>query len=265
MISKLFKKNSKSPKLSSSFTPTPIIEVKTLSFKHDSLHVLKDVSFTINRGDFVAIMGPNGAGKSTLIKILVKLLEFKNFKKHISISGKIAYIPQKFNQDSQFPTTVKELLALECCKCDHRNKVVQSLRLEGLEHKQFKHLSGGQQQRVFVALALLNNPEILILDEPTVGVDSNTQEEFYKLLHELNTHNNLTILLITHDTSMVSNYVTRILCIGNKTIIEEPIKASLEENKIHSVIDKIYPKSFQKVKHDHSCSHGHSHKHHHHH
>lgn len=235
-------------KLKSKINSKPLrtqIEVSDLSYTYSSQTILQNVSFSINKGDFVAIMGPNGAGKSTLIKILVGLLEIKNFKKHISINGKIAYIPQKFNQDAQFPTTVKELLALECCKCEHRNKVVSSLRLSKLEDKQFKDLSGGQQQRVFVALALLSNPDILILDEPTVGIDSNTQEEFYKLLHELNTKKKLTILLVTHDTSMISNYVTRTLCVGNKTLIEDT------QDSQSSHLHRVYPESFHKMHHHH--------------
>ena len=220
----------------------PQIIVNNLSYSYssnsNSNSILKNVSFEVFEGDFVAIMGPNGVGKSTLIKILTNLISIKQRQKHITIKGKVAYIPQKFNQDPQFPISVKELLALECCKCSHRNQILKSLRIQSLENKQFRDLSGGQQQRVFVALSLLSNPDILVLDEPTIGVDSNTQEEFYKLLHKLNVEQNLTILLVTHDTSMVSEYVSKVLCVGNKTIIED----SIENANKH--INETYPQSF---------------------
>ncbi|MFP4402715.1 MAG: metal ABC transporter ATP-binding protein [Candidatus Nanoarchaeia archaeon] len=229
---------------------SPLISVKNLNFNYSSQPLLRDVSFEIFKGDFVAILGPNGAGKSTLIKLIVKLIETKESKKHITVNGKIAYIPQKFNQDPNFPTTVRELLDLECCACKNRAQIINSLNIENLINQQFKNLSGGQQQRVFVALSLLSEPDILILDEPTIGVDSNTQEEFYKLLNGLNTKQQLTIILITHDTSMVSSYITRVFCIGNHTLIEENLNTSSKHSS-------VYAKSFEKLHHNHSHHHHH--------
>lgn len=197
-----------------------IIDVKNLSFSYSKTNpIFHNANFQIHSGELVAVIGPNGAGKSTLVKILSKLIPKQNG--NINIFGKLSYIPQKFNQDTNFPAKVSELLDLECCGCNLRNQVSESLNIKNLENKQFKDLSGGQQQRVLISISLLSNPEILILDEPTVGIDRQTQEEFYKLLKTLNKERNLTIIFVTHDTGMVSHYFDKILVVHNKHICLE--------------------------------------------
>jgi len=224
-----------------------IISVKNLSYSFGGEKVFSNINFTIKKGDLVAIIGPNGAGKSTLVKLLVGLLEFKNKKnlKFIKLKGKIAYIPQKFNQDSNFPAKVSELLELECCICKNSRNILKSLNISSLENKQFKDLSGGQQQRVLIAMALLSNPDILILDEPTVGIDTKTQEGFYKILKNLNKNRNLTILFVTHDTSMISNYFSNILCIFDKQVVYDDAKNT------HSILHGAYGCDFHELKHNH--------------
>ncbi len=247
-----------------------MIEVKNLSFSYNEKfnknkhkinnnhsnsnlnsdnYIFKNISFEIYRGDFVAIIGPNGVGKSTLIKVLTGFIKIKPDNKGktnlIKINGRISYIPQKFNQDYNFPAKVSELLDLECCKCNLRNNILKSLDIYSIENKQFKDLSGGQQQRVLIAMSLLSNPDILILDEPTVGIDAKSQEGFYNILRDLNKNENLTILLITHDTSMISNYFNKTLCIFNKNICIDDAKNS------HNNLHKIYGCNFHEIKHNH--------------
>lgn len=202
-----------------------IIKINNLSYSFNQQNeILKDINFEIEKGEMVAIVGPNGAGKSTLIKLIAGLIDIKDRKQHIKIKGKLSYIPQSFNQDPNFPAKVKEILNLECCNCSLRKDVLKSLSIEDLEDSQFKNLSGGQKQRVFIALSLLSNPDILILDEPTVGVDTKTLQEFYLLLKRLNETKNITILFVTHDTGMVSNYFTKTLCVYNKGICMDDAK-----------------------------------------
>lgn len=226
-----------------------IIEVKNLTFSFNNQKLFDNCSFSIEKSDLIAIIGPNGVGKSTLVKLILKLL--KPIKGDIKTHGKISYIPQKFNQDQNFPAKVSELLDLECCKCSLREEVVKSLSIEDLQAKQFKNLSGGQQQRVIIAISLLSNPDILILDEPTVGVDSTTQKDFYKLLKELNEKRGITILFITHDTGMVSHYFKKILCIHDNHIHIEDAKNTNE------FMTKIYSKNYNQVHHPHSHTHQH--------
>lgn len=221
-----------------------ILEIKNLHFGYSQELLLKNISFTLHKKELVAIVGPNGAGKSTLVKLIAGLL--KKQRGTIKVKGKVAYIPQKFNQDPNFPATVRELLDLECCNCKIRGEVVKSLNLSSLVDKQFKELSGGQQQRVFVAMALLSEPDMLILDEPTVGIDTKTQEEFYKLLKKLNDERSLTILFVTHDTGMISNYFTKIICVGNQ-------EAHVDDAKhTNRALVKAYGETFNKLEHNHS-------------
>ena len=226
-----------------------IISVRNLTYSFNDLeNVLEDVSFSINKGDLVAIIGSNGTGKSTLVKIISGLLRAK--KSSVKVNGKLAYIPQNFNQDFNFPAKVKEILDLECCDCSLRTDVLKSLGISNFENRQFKNLSGGQAQRVIIALSLLSNPDILILDEPTVGVDTKTQEDFYKLLKKLNKEKNLTILFITHDTGIISSYFTKIICIHDKKVFVDDAK------NIRSLLHSTYGGSFQELSHKH-----HNHRH----
>mgnify|MGYP003682317715 CR=1 FL=1 len=225
-------------------TKSTSITVKNLSYSyHKNQTILENISFSIEKKELVAVVGHNGSGKSTLIKLLLGLLKTKEGK--INITGSIGYIPQSYNQDVNFPAKVKEILDLECCDCSLRGDVVKSLNLEKLENSQFKNLSGGQQQRVLIALALLSNPEILVLDEPTVGVDTKTQEEFYKLLKKLNKERELTILFVTHDTGMISNYFTKTLCVGNKQVHIDDAKHT------HTLLHSTYGDSFHELHHHH--------------
>ena len=194
-----------------------IIEVKNLSYSYNGLNsVLENISFSVKEKELVAIIGNNGCGKSTLIKLILGLIEKRSGV--IKSFGKFSYIPQKYNQDNNFPAKVSEIFNLECCDCDLRNKVLKNLGTHNLLDKQFKNLSGGLQQRVLLTLSLLSNPNILVLDEPTIGVDKKTLIDFYKLLKNLNKERGLTILFVTHDTNMVFDYFDKIISIENKKI-----------------------------------------------
>ncbi|MCA9487003.1 ATP-binding cassette domain-containing protein [Candidatus Woesearchaeota archaeon] len=222
----------------------PIIEIKDLTYSyHQEQNILENISLSIHKGDLVAIIGHNGSGKSTLVKLIAGLLEQKT--ESITLRGKLSYIPQKVSSDNNFPAKVKEILDLECCDCKLRDEVLKNLGIDEFVEKQFKVLSGGQQQRVLIALALLSNPDILILDEPTVGVDTKTQEDFYKLLKKLHKERELTILFVTHDTGMISDYFTKIICLDNK-------KAHMDEAKnTDKVLHSGYGEHFHEVHHHH--------------
>ena len=172
-----------------------MIEVKNLSFSYDEKEVLQDVSFSANKGDILAIAGPNGSGKTTLVKILLGFLH--NYQGKVKLATrKVGYVPQRFAVDLMFPGTVREVLG-EC------KEECNLLGIGNLLDSQFKDLSGGQQQRVLIALALSEDPEVLILDEPTVGVDVEAQQTFYDLMKHLNKEHNLTVVFVTHDIGMI--------------------------------------------------------------
>ncbi len=214
-----------------------IIRVEGVSFAYDGVEALVDVSLSVLRGDFLAVIGPNGSGKTTLLKIMVGLLRpqrgrvwlFQQPLETFNEWHRIGYIQQKAtNFDPIFPISVAEVIAasLNSVRRPHaagriqvRKKVLEALRTVGLEKeagKPMNSLSGGQQQRVLIARALATEPEILLLDEPTTGVDYPSQQNFYDLLGQLNQQRHLTIVLVTHDYGIVNRHVNRVACLNQK-------------------------------------------------
>lgn len=197
-----------------------MIRAKNISYSYGETSAFKDVSFEFNQGDFVAIIGPNGAGKTTLAKLIMGILPLQKGTlelfgtpiKNIKDKNFIGYVPQHYNIDRLFPGTVRELLHAGRNEHEH---IITELGVGHLLSKKFVELSGGQQQRVLITLALQNNPKLLILDEPTVGVDSKTQKEFLTLLKKMNQKQKMITLLITHDIGMVPQVATRVLCISH--------------------------------------------------
>lgn len=229
-----------------------IIEISNISFSYNNIDIIKNANLNIHRGDYFGIVGSNGSGKTTLLRIILGLLSpktgsIKLFGQDISSFkdwSKIGYVPQKvINFDNNFPLTVEEVVAMgrygkiglfKKVTIEDKNKIEEALRnVEMLEYKdrQIGDLSGGQQQRVFIARALVGQPEILFLDEPTVGIEKDIKEKFYQLLHDLNEKFNLTIVMITHDIESMSNEAMHIACIKNNTLI------------FHESIDEIFKKS----------------------
>lgn len=196
-----------------------ILKVENLYFDYSDTSVLRDVNFTLNKGDFLGIIGANGAGKSTLIKIILKILPYT--KGTITLFGedlsrfrdnyKIGYVSQKANSfNSDFPATVKEVVMANLyskkgsgySRAESKKKlhdVLEKVGMSGYENKLIGKLSGGQQQRVFIARALISDPELLLMDEPTVGVDAKSVNQIMGIITELNKQG-ITIIMTNHDT-----------------------------------------------------------------
>ncbi|WP_419768265.1 metal ABC transporter ATP-binding protein [Arcobacter sp.] len=212
-----------------------IIDIKNLCYKD----ILLDISFEILRGEYAAIIGPNGGGKSTLMKIILGLInpnisDIKLFNTKQSLFKqyyKIGYVPQRATLiDSSFPITVQEVINLglayktslfsKISKEDHKKieSIMEKIEITDLKNRRISELSGGQRQRVMIARALISNPELLILDEPNTGVDTNSQAKFYEILKKLNKEDNITILFVTHDLGVIVNDIKRVLCI-NQTLL----------------------------------------------
>ena len=215
-----------------------IVAVKDISFSYNTFPVLTHITFDIQAGDFLAIIGPNGSGKTTLIKIILGLLE--PTEGEVLINGrkvadfhdwqKIGYVPQKATHvDPFFPATVKEVVAMgllsrkgkRMSRKEEESAIKRALQQVGMEALIGRHigsLSAGQQQRVFIARAIVNHPLILFLDEPTTGVDAETQEHFYDMLDVLNREEKITIVLITHEIGIINRHVNRVACLNQKLI-----------------------------------------------
>lgn len=222
-----------------------IIKIENITFGYGRTNVLDEVSTTINDGDFLGIVGPNGSGKSTLLKIFLGLLKpqkgsIKAFGIDISKFNqwsRIGYIPQKatsFNQG--FPATVEEVVSANLYPIvglaghinkNHREKVEVALGTVGmLEYKKriIGRLSGGQQQRVFIAKALVSDPKVIFMDEPTVGIDQKSEESFYELMDFLNKKKGITLVMVTHDIGAIDKRVNRVLCLSEGKLYEHDCK-----------------------------------------
>ncbi|HLN34203.1 MAG TPA: metal ABC transporter ATP-binding protein [Nitrososphaeraceae archaeon] len=205
-----------------------IVKVSSVSFEYGSEKILDDISFSVNEGDFLGIIGPNGAGKTTLFFCMLGLIdgytgEIKIFGEDIrrnkKILKQIGYIPQRKSIDTRFPLTIKELVSLSITNKSYVNNVDKVLRYVDLydnRNKIIGQLSGGQQQRVLIAKALVNNPKMLMLDEPTNGLDQTSQDNFYLFLKQLNDEEKITIIWTSHDLDAVNRLSNKISCINKK-------------------------------------------------
>lgn len=184
------------------------ITVNDLTFAYTQKLILNKINFSLKSGEFLTIHGKNGTGKSTLIKCLLKLLKINDGMillddvdiNHIRILSNVSYVPQKTEFNYEFPITVYEILS-----CAYNKKkdafytsIINAFDLNKIYHENINNLSGGQIQRVFIARSLLNKPKLLILDEPTVGVDSDNVKTLFTCLKDLK-EKGITIILVSHD------------------------------------------------------------------
>jgi zinc transport system ATP-binding protein len=218
-------------------TATDLIVLRGISFAYGGTPVLLDIDLTIREGDFLSILGPNGSGKTTLIKVILGLLEptsgsieiFGQPRHTFSDRHKIGYVPQKATHiDPFFPASVEEVVGMALMSNRGSGsvagrearamilRVLEDVGMAGHAKGAIGRLSGGQQQRVFIARALVTSPRILFLDEPTTGVDAETQAAFYDMLDRLNRREGLTIVLVTHDIGIVNKHVTSVACLNQR-------------------------------------------------
>jgi zinc transport system ATP-binding protein len=213
-------------------TSDPIVEIKNMTFAYDGETVLQDVNLKIRYGDFIAMIGPNGGGKTTLLKLILGLLTPKDGTVRVNgqsaqkASSCIGYVPQDAHISQRFPITVMDVVLMG--KLDPRKRwarksatnrrdvmsALDRLEMAQLADKKIGALSGGQRQRVFIARALVTQPKLLLLDEPTSGIDTKGQAEFFRLLKELN--EDVTILVVSHDLLVISRYVKSVACVNKR-------------------------------------------------
>lgn len=244
-----------------------IIELEHISFSYTGEEVLHDVNLNIHQGDYLGVIGPNGGGKTTLLKIILGLLKptggsvrlFGQDLKDFRDWKRIGYVPQKAtNFDPNFPATVKEVVAMGryaqrglihfLTKQDYQivDRALDQVEMLPHQDRIIGDLSGGQQQRVFIARALASEPEVILLDEPTVGVDQKTQEDFYTLLTKLNIELGLTLVLISHDIDVVADEATEVAWI-NRRLIYYGSPRDLKGTHV----DDLYGKGVKLILHDH--------------
>lgn len=217
----------------------PVIELSGVHFSYGAQPVLEDIHLRVQPGEFVGIVGPNGGGKTTLLKVMLGLLRpqrgrvrlFGRDVERFQDWTRIGYVPQVATHfDPRFPATVEEVVAagrfaraglfkrLDRADRAAITAALEMVGLEGLRGRLIGRLSGGQQQRAFIARALAGQPELLILDEPTVGVDCEAQEAFYRLLRDLKRELALTLVMVSHDIGVVTEEVDEIACVNRRLV-----------------------------------------------
>ena len=237
----------------------PIVEIKNLSVRYGVTEALSNISCQIEKGDFVGLVGPNGGGKTTLAKAILGLTPITTgkislFSQAIGVFGdykKIGYLPQKHTGiNPLFPATAAEVIFLGALSTKKWPKKInqndwrkvdglcESLGLTNLKDKLISELSSGQQQKVMLARALICEPELLILDEPSTALDPVSRKQFFARLKELNSQKQTTIILITHDTGYIGEYANKLLYIDRKLVFFGNIADFCTSGKIESCFEK---------------------------
>lgn len=234
----------------------PVIEIENLWFSYGAEPVLEDISLTVERGDILGLIGPNGSGKTTLLKLILGVLkpqhgvirifgqELERFRER----ARIGYVRQRsWDFERNFPASVEEIVRLgrvprlwwgrwSRADTDAIEKAMRAVHIEELRQRPISELSGGQQQRVFLARVLAQEPEILLLDEPTAAVDPKVEAEFYELLGRLNREHGLTIVLVSHDIEAIVKQVTKIACLNRKLLF----CGTPQECLASDLLEKVY-------------------------
>ena len=202
-----------------------LLKCENIHMNYDSTKAVNGVSFSVDEGDFLCIVGENGAGKSTLLKGILGLQKisegrviFNGIKK-----SEIGYLPQRTQVQKDFPAAVKEVVLSG--RIGRRGKLfysaedrqiaaenMETMKISDIRNKSFNELSGGQQQRVLLARALCATDRLLLLDEPTAGLDPFVTEDMYRLIEHLNSEHGVTVIMVTHDIKSAMKYANKILC-----------------------------------------------------
>lgn len=235
-----------------------IISLKNISYHTHGEQVLKDISFSLERGDFLSIVGPNGSGKTTLLQLMLGIK--KQTKGKIEYHGKynIGYVPQTKTLDRTFPAKAIELVINGITKKwsffqnkEAKNKATEVLDLLNAKHltnRQLSELSGGELQRIYLARAIISQPELLLLDEPSTGIDLVCERDISGIITELNTTKHTTIIMVTHDWTSAYSHSNKVLLLNEEVIYFGDVKQGFtDENML---------KTFTGLQHHHNITFG---------
>jgi zinc transport system ATP-binding protein len=243
------------------------IQLENVNYAVESREILKDINLAVREGVFLGIVGPNGGGKTTLLKIILGILKansgtakvFEVAPAELRGTGKIGYLPQHTNIDPNFPATAMDVVLMGRYKSGKifydkgdRESAERCLDLMGIlskKNKPFGSLSGGEQQRVSIARAFVSNPRLLILDEPSTGIDAVGQENFYAFLRDLREKQSITIIMVSHDIGAIDIYVDDMACLNN--VIHYHGRPS--DITGPEIFRRLYGKDVELIRHNHEC------------
>ncbi len=235
-----------------------ILSVKNLTVNFNDTPIINDVSFSVKKGEIFVVIGPNGAGKTILFRALLGLIPYEGEIKW-SQNIRIGYVPQRLGVGRDFPLTVEEFMQLPPPK-NTRESLFRALKLVGFsgdEHHLGHHvfgrrlglLSSGELQRVLIAAAMLDKPDVLLFDEPTSGVDVGSEEAIYERLKKINKEEKFTMLLISHDLSVVHKFSTSVLCLNKKAVCFGEPHIAINPDVLNELYGK--EKAFYRHNHEH--------------
>ena len=191
-----------------------LIDISKLEVKYGSKKVLQNINLSLNANEIVTIVGPNGSGKTTLFKAIIGSVPLSKGKISIKPNLRIGYVPQQLKEDQTLPITVERFLKLATRNNNDIEKMIAFFGSENIFREQINSLSGGQMQRVLLARALVNKPEILLLDEATRGLDQPGIAAFYRKIENISKETNCAVLMISHDLHVVMRASDRVICVN---------------------------------------------------
>jgi len=227
-----------------------VINLSGVEFGYTATPVVRDISLQVESGEYVAIVGPNGSGKSTLMKLMLGLLQpdtgtarlFNEPAHEFDDGARLGYVAQHASASKEMPITVREVVKmgrfphvgfgrLSEADWERVDQALDTVGMTAFADRRVTQLSGGQRQRAFIARALASEADLLVLDEPTVGVDAESVDAFYDLLSSLN-EQGITILLIEHDLSAVTNHAERVVCLNTEVYFDGPTGEFLDSDAL---------------------------------
>ncbi len=226
----------------------PVVEVDNLKVVLGDAVLLDGITLEVASGEMVALIGPNGAGKTTLLKAILGLIPIRAgairlFGKPLRTLGperdRLGYVPQRMELDRAIPVTVMELLGINTPRRyfspDRVRQVLAEVDAAHLLERQVGRLSGGELQRVLIAMNLLRDPAVLFLDEPATGIDREGERLFYDVVEHLRAERGMTVLMVSHDFSVVYRYASRVLCINRRMMCQGPPGEILNDEMLESL------------------------------
>lgn len=236
-----------------------VVELREVTFSYDHQIVLDGINLTLRQGEFLGLIGPNGSGKSTLVKCMLGLVQpdqgevlfYGQPLRKLAHPSNIGYVSQKANHFNHgFPATVAEIVATGLFgkmglfrrmgkqEWERVHDAIDQVGLASFADRSIGQLSGGQQQRALIARALVGEPQLLILDEPTVGVDAESADRFYRLLATLHREEGLTMLLVTHELESVTPYLDQVACLNKKLHFYGNVQEFMENRQ--EIFSRVY-------------------------
>ncbi len=242
-----------------------LLSATALTVRFGASEVLSSITMTINQGEIVTVLGPNGSGKSTLLRALLGILPTASGQITRAPGLRIGYVPQKLAIDPTLPMTVRRFLSLPNRVSDAQaSKTLARVGLPDVESRQMSALSGGQFQRVLLARALLCDPQLLILDEPTQGLDQPGEAAFYRLIEEVRSTTGAAILMVSHDLHVVMAASDRVICLNGHICCEGTPRVVSNAPEYRALFGLGTQGALALYRHDHDHTHDHDHADHHH-